>query len=61
MELKCLQNGSKVGDVGAAGILFVNGELVQQLKLVQKLKFKLHAHCSNNQAEQIAIVKALEK
>jgi hypothetical protein len=47
---------SKIGDtVGAAGIIFVNGKLVQQLK------FKLHGHCSNNQAEQIAILKVLEK
>jgi len=48
--------GSKIGDnVGAAGIIFVNGKLVHQLK------FKLHAHCSNNQAEQVAILKALEQ
>jgi len=50
------KDGSKVGDnVGAAGIIFVNGKLVHQLK------FKLHAHCSNNQAEQVAILKALEQ
>jgi len=49
-------DGSKIGDnVGAAGIVFVNGKLVHQLK------FKLHGHCSNNQAEQIAILKVLEK
>ena len=30
-------------------------------KLVHQLKFKLHGHCSNNQAEQIAILKTLEK
>jgi len=47
---------SKIGDnVGAAGIIFVNGKLVHQLK------FKLHGHCSNNQVEQIAILKVLEK
>jgi ribonuclease HI len=47
---------SKVGDnVGAAGIIFVNGKLVHQLQL------KLYGHCSNNQAEQIAILKVLEK
>jgi len=40
-------DGSKTGDSdGAAGIIFVNG------KLVHGLKFKLHGHCSNNQAEQ---------
>ena len=49
-------DGSKTEDnVGAAGIIFVNGKLVHQLK------FKLHGHCSNNQAEQIAILKVLEK
>jgi len=43
-------DGSKIGDnVGAAGIIFVNGKLVHQLK------FKLHGHYSNNQGEQIAI------
>ena len=25
------------------------------------MQFKLHGHCTNNQAEQIAILKALEK
>jgi hypothetical protein len=45
-------DGSKIGDnVGAARIIFVNGKLVHQLK------FELHGHCSNNQAEQIAILK----
>jgi hypothetical protein len=49
-------DGSKIGDnIGAAGIIFVNGKMVYQLK------FKLHGHCSNNQAEQIAILKVLEK
>jgi hypothetical protein len=38
-------DGSKTGDnVGAAGIVFVNGNLVHQLK------FKLHGQCSNTQA-----------
>ena len=47
---------SEIGDsVGAAGIIFVNGKMVHQLK------FKLHGHCTNNQAEQIAIFKVLEK
>jgi ribonuclease HI len=35
--------------------MFVNGKLVHQLK------FKLHGHCSNNQAEQTAILKVLVK
>jgi len=44
--------GGKIGDnVGAAGIIFVNGNLVHQLK------FKLHGTCSNIQAEQNAILK----
>ena len=48
--------GSETGDnIGAAGIIFVIGKLVHQLK------FKIHGHCSNNQAEQIAILKVLEK
>jgi len=29
-------------------------------KLVHQLKFKLHGHCSNNQAEQIGILKTLK-
>jgi hypothetical protein len=49
-------DGSKTGDnVGASRIIFVSG------KLVHRLKFKLHGHCSNNQAEQTAILKVLEK
>ena len=49
-------DGSKTRDnVGAAGIIFLNGKLVHQLKL------KLHGHSSNNQAEKIAILKILEK
>jgi hypothetical protein len=45
-------DGSKIGDnFGAARITFVNGKLVHQLK------FKLYGHCSNNQVEQIAILK----
>jgi ribonuclease HI len=49
------KDGSKIGDVGTTGIIFVNGKLVHQLK------FKLHAYCYNNQAEQVAILKALKK
>ena len=44
-------DGSKIGDsVGAAGIIFVHGKLIHQLK------FQLHAQCTHNQAEQIAIL-----
>jgi hypothetical protein len=36
-------DGSRIGDnVGAAGIIFVNGKLVYQLK------FKLHGQCSKS-------------
>jgi ribonuclease HI len=48
-------DGSKTGDnVGAAGIISVNG------KLVHRLKFKLYGQCSKNQAEQIAILEILQ-
>jgi ribonuclease HI len=30
-------------------------------KLIQQLKFKLHAQCTNNQAEKIAILKVLAR
>ena len=48
-------DSTEIGDGGAAGIILVNGKLVHQLK------FKLCGHCSNNQAEQTAILKVLEK
>jgi len=49
-------DGSKIGDSdGTAGIIFVNSKLVNQLK------FKLYGRCSNNQAEQTAILKVLKK
>jgi hypothetical protein len=49
---KVYTDGSKIGDnIGAAGIILVNGKLAHQLK------FKLRGHGSNNQAEQIAILK----
>ena len=45
-----------IGDnVGAAGIIPVNGKSVHQLKC------KLHGHCYNNQAEQTAILKVMDK
>jgi len=47
--------GSKIGEsVGAAGFIFVNGNLVYQPK------FKQHEHRSNNQGVKIAISKTLE-
>jgi ribonuclease HI len=46
------KNGCKV--VAGAAIYF-NKQLVKQCK------YKFHSHCSNNQAQQIAILKALEQ
>jgi ribonuclease HI len=47
--IKIYAERSKMGDkVGAAGIIILNGKLVHQLK------FTLHGHCSNNEAEKIA-------
>jgi len=40
--------------VGAGITIFVKG------KIEEKLKYKHHDNCSNNQAEQLAIVKAME-
>jgi hypothetical protein len=54
-KLKCIQTVVKSESVRAAAIIFANGKFIHQLK------FKLHGHCSNNQAEQIAILKVLEK
>ena len=49
-------DGSKVeGKVGAGVATYLNKQLVEQCKS------KLHNCCSNNQAEQIAILKALEQ
>ena len=45
-------DGSKiVNSVGAAGVIFVNGKLVKQIK------FKMHGKCSNNKAEKIGILR----
>ena len=48
-------DGSKSGHgVGAGIAIFIQNELAHQLR------YTLHNSCSNNQAEQLAIVKALE-
>jgi ribonuclease HI len=48
--------GSKdEGDVGAGVVIYADKQLTTQCK------FKLQHRCSNNQAEQIAILKALEQ
>lgn len=49
-------DGSKHNNgVGSGIALFINGELKYQMQ------YKLGIRCSNNQAEQLAILKALEK
>lgn len=53
-NIQIFTDGSKIQDkVGAAAILFKKEEEIQRIKA------KLHKNCSNNQAEQIAILKAL--
>jgi len=48
-------DGSKnENGVGVGIAIFVKG------KTEEKLKYKLHDNCSNNHAEQLAIVKAME-
>ena len=54
-EIQIYTNGSKkVKGVGAGIAIFIKGKLEGQLK------YKLHNNCSNNQAEQMDIVKAIE-
>jgi len=49
-------DGSKIkGKVGAGAAIYVNQALRRQGK------YKLHNSCSNNQAEQVAILKALDE
>jgi hypothetical protein len=47
---------SKIGDKVGAGLAIYSDK-----NLVRKYKYRLQNHCSNNQAEQIAILKALEQ
>jgi len=49
-------DGSKIGDKFGAGVA-----IFSEKRLVRKCKYRLENHCSNNQAEQIAILKALEQ
>jgi len=54
--IKIFTDGSKSEHgVGAGIAIFI------QSKLAQKSRYTLHSRCSNNQAEQLAIVKALDK
>ena len=43
------------GNVGAAAVIIKDDVVLRQCK------FKLHESCSNNQAEQVAILRALEQ
>jgi ribonuclease HI len=53
--IQIFTDGSKSEQgVGAGVALFINNKLVHQKR------FTLHNNCSNNQAEQLAVVKALE-
>jgi hypothetical protein len=55
-SLEIYTNGSKDGGkVGAGVVIYSNKQLVKQCE------YKLQNCCSNNQAEQIAILKALEQ
>ena len=49
-------DGSKIGDKVGAGVA-----IFSEKSLMRKCKYRLQNHCSNNQAEQIAILKALEQ
>jgi len=55
-NIKIFTDGSKTGEkVGAAAVIF------QGDNLIQEIKYKLRGQCSNNQAEQAAILKALQE
>jgi len=53
---KTFTDGSKIGDKVGAGVA-----IYTEKRLERKCKYRLRNHCSNNQAEQIAILKALEQ
>jgi len=49
-------DGSKIGGkVGAAAVI------IKDNKIIHQSKFRLHERCSNNQAEQVAILRELEQ
>ena len=49
-------DGSKIGGkFGAAAVI------IKDDKIIHQSKFRLHESCSNNQAEQVAVLKALEQ
>ena len=47
-------DGSKDASMVGAGVIYRNKQIMQY-------RYKLRSYCSNNQAEQIAILKALEQ
>ena len=54
-EVKIFTDGSKSEKGVGAGVAIFRGT-----ELVTQLKYRLDNRCSNNQAEQLTIVKALE-
>ena len=48
-------DGSKIGGKVGAAAFIIKGDTV-----LHQSKYRLHERCSNNQAEQVAILKALE-
>jgi hypothetical protein len=49
-------DGIKIGGkVGAAAVI------IKEEKIIDRSKFRLHERCSNNQAEQVAILRALQQ
>ena len=49
-------DGRKIGGKVEAAAVIIEDDIV-----LHKSKFKLHKSCSNNQAEQVAILRALEQ
>ena len=55
-DIEVYIDGSKIRDKVGAGVAIYEGKI-----LTKTSKYKLESCCSNNQAEQIAILKALEQ
>jgi len=49
-------DGSKIGGKVGAAVVIIKDDIV-----LHQSKYKLHERCSNNQAEQVAILKVLEQ
>ena len=54
--IEMFTDGSKIGHKVVAGVA-----IFSEKRLVKKCKYRLQNHCSSNQAEQIAILKAMEQ